>query len=103
MLLYRLGPEGFYAATDPEGVDRILHSDPYNDAPERWRFGRPIDKDLAAFLTPCDIGKVIGIGRNYAAHARELDNPIPREPVIFLKSPSSVIGPETPGGAAAGE
>lgn len=32
------------------------------------------------------------IGRNYAAHAKELGNPVPSEPVVFLKPASSVVG-----------
>jgi 2-keto-4-pentenoate hydratase/2-oxohepta-3-ene-1,7-dioic acid hydratase in catechol pathway len=36
--------------------------------------------------------KVVCVGRNYAAHARELGNEVPDEPMIFLKPPSSVIG-----------
>lgn len=34
------------------------------------------------------------MGRNYRAHAQELGNEIPDEPLIFLKPPSSVIGKE---------
>jgi 2-keto-4-pentenoate hydratase/2-oxohepta-3-ene-1,7-dioic acid hydratase in catechol pathway len=34
------------------------------------------------------------IGRNYAAHAAELGNEIPTEPLLFLKATSAVIGPE---------
>jgi 2-keto-4-pentenoate hydratase/2-oxohepta-3-ene-1,7-dioic acid hydratase in catechol pathway len=37
--------------------------------------------------------KIICLGRNYAAHAEELGHEIPKEPVIFLKPPSSLIGP----------
>jgi len=37
--------------------------------------------------------KVIGIGRNYAAHAAELGNEVPDEPLVFLKPNTSVIGP----------
>ncbi|MDQ6522359.1 fumarylacetoacetate hydrolase family protein [Nocardioides sp. LHD-245] len=37
--------------------------------------------------------KVIGIGRNYAAHAAELGNEVPAEPVMFLKPNTSVVGP----------
>jgi len=39
-------------------------------------------------MTP---GKIVCIGRNYAAHARELGNAVSAEPVLFLKPPSSVI------------
>lgn len=35
--------------------------------------------------------RIFGIGRNYAEHARELGNPVPEEPVAFLKAASSVI------------
>ncbi|QBR94022.1 fumarylacetoacetate hydrolase family protein [Nocardioides euryhalodurans] len=37
--------------------------------------------------------KVIGIGRNYAAHAAELGHDLPEEPLMFLKPNTSVIGP----------
>jgi 2-keto-4-pentenoate hydratase/2-oxohepta-3-ene-1,7-dioic acid hydratase in catechol pathway len=35
--------------------------------------------------------KIICIGRNYAEHARELNNPIPTEPLFFIKSDSAVL------------
>ena len=35
--------------------------------------------------------KIVCIGRNYAAHAKELGNEVPKEPLIFLKPPSSII------------
>jgi 2-keto-4-pentenoate hydratase/2-oxohepta-3-ene-1,7-dioic acid hydratase in catechol pathway len=38
--------------------------------------------------------KIVCIGRNYAAHAAELGNELPKEPLIFLKPPSSLIGPQ---------
>ena len=37
------------------------------------------------------IGKVVCIGRNYAEHAKELDNPIPSEPLLFIKPGSCVV------------
>jgi 2-keto-4-pentenoate hydratase/2-oxohepta-3-ene-1,7-dioic acid hydratase in catechol pathway len=37
-------------------------------------------------------GKIVCVGRNYAAHARELGNPVPERPLLFLKPPSAVIG-----------
>ena len=37
------------------------------------------------------IGKVVCIGRNYAEHAKELDNPIPTEPLLFIKPGSGVV------------
>jgi 2-keto-4-pentenoate hydratase/2-oxohepta-3-ene-1,7-dioic acid hydratase in catechol pathway len=37
--------------------------------------------------------KIVCIGLNYVAHAAEFGNPIPDEPLMFLKPPSAVIGP----------
>jgi 2-keto-4-pentenoate hydratase/2-oxohepta-3-ene-1,7-dioic acid hydratase in catechol pathway len=42
-------------------------------------------------MMPLRPSKIIGIGRNYVEHARELGNELPREPLIFLKPPSSMI------------
>jgi 2-keto-4-pentenoate hydratase/2-oxohepta-3-ene-1,7-dioic acid hydratase in catechol pathway len=36
-------------------------------------------------------GKIVCVGRNYRAHARELGNEVPSEPLLFLKPPSSVV------------
>jgi 2-keto-4-pentenoate hydratase/2-oxohepta-3-ene-1,7-dioic acid hydratase in catechol pathway len=41
-------------------------------------------------------GKIIGVGRNYRAHAAELGNEVPSEPLIFLKPQSSVIADGQP-------
>jgi 2-keto-4-pentenoate hydratase/2-oxohepta-3-ene-1,7-dioic acid hydratase in catechol pathway len=43
-------------------------------------------------LPPVLPSKIIGIGRNYREHAKELGNPLPEEPLIFLKPPTAVIG-----------
>jgi acylpyruvate hydrolase len=40
--------------------------------------------------------KIIAIGRNYAAHAEELNNPIPESPVIFLKPDTAVLKDNKP-------
>jgi 2-keto-4-pentenoate hydratase/2-oxohepta-3-ene-1,7-dioic acid hydratase in catechol pathway len=37
-------------------------------------------------------GKIIGVGRNYVEHAAELGNSVPKQPLLFLKPPSAVIG-----------
>jgi 2-keto-4-pentenoate hydratase/2-oxohepta-3-ene-1,7-dioic acid hydratase in catechol pathway len=51
------------------------------------------DCRLAAPVLP---SKIVCVGRNYAAHAAELGNDPPKEPLIFLKPPSSIIGPGEP-------
>lgn len=37
------------------------------------------------------LGKVVCIGRNYAEHAKELNNPVPTEPLLFIKPGSCVV------------
>jgi 2-keto-4-pentenoate hydratase/2-oxohepta-3-ene-1,7-dioic acid hydratase in catechol pathway len=44
-------------------------------------------------LAPVLPAKIVAIGRNYAAHAKEMGNEVPDEPVIFLKPSTSVVGP----------
>ena len=97
MLLYRIGPEGFYAVSEePEGKLRMLHSDPLAEPQGQWQLGRPIARQGTAFLTPVRPGKIVGIGRNYVEHAREMENVVPSEPLLFLKAPSTVVGPLAP-------
>lgn len=38
--------------------------------------------------------KILCVGRNYRLHAEELNNPVPKEPVFFSKSPSALIAAE---------
>jgi 2-keto-4-pentenoate hydratase/2-oxohepta-3-ene-1,7-dioic acid hydratase in catechol pathway len=44
----------------------------------------------ARLLPPCSPSKIVCVGRNYAEHAKELGNEPPKEPLIFLKPPSSL-------------
>ena len=47
-------------------------------------------------LPPCWPSKIVCVGRNYREHASELGNPLPAEPLIFLKPPSSLLAPGEP-------
>jgi 2-keto-4-pentenoate hydratase/2-oxohepta-3-ene-1,7-dioic acid hydratase in catechol pathway len=44
-------------------------------------------------LAPCVPTKIVAVGLNYRGHARELGMPVPESPILFLKPPTSVIGP----------
>ena len=48
------------------------------------------------FLPPSVPSKIVCVGKNYADHAAEMGSPPPRNPILFLKPPSSVIRPEEP-------
>lgn len=41
-------------------------------------------------------GKIICVGRNYRAHAAELDNAVPDEPLLFFKPPTAIVPPGAP-------
>lgn len=60
---------------------------------ELVRTGQRWSLDDVRLLSPILPSKVVAIGRNYAAHAAELGNEVPKEPMMFLKPSTSVIGP----------
>ena len=49
--------------------------------------------DEVTLLAPCTPSKIVAVGLNYRDHAQELGMALPDEPLLFLKPPSSVIGP----------
>jgi 2-keto-4-pentenoate hydratase/2-oxohepta-3-ene-1,7-dioic acid hydratase in catechol pathway len=66
------------------------------DAPDLLRAGVVLPRRTVRLAAPIPRpGKILAVARNYAAHAAELGAAAaPPEPVLFLKAPSSVIGPE---------
>ena len=57
--------------------------------------GTPVNLPLVSvrLLAPVTPSKIVCIGRNYREHAKELNHPIPSEPLIFLKPPSAILAP----------
>lgn len=51
----------------------------------------PLPLDSLKLLAPAQPSKLVCVGRNYVDHAKELGNEPPKEPLIFLKPPSSII------------
>jgi 2-keto-4-pentenoate hydratase/2-oxohepta-3-ene-1,7-dioic acid hydratase in catechol pathway len=58
---------------------------------ELKRKGVPISDVF--LLPPVKPSKIVAIGRNYKDHAAEMGKPLPKEPLIFLKPPSALVGP----------
>ncbi|HSM87715.1 MAG TPA: fumarylacetoacetate hydrolase family protein [Candidatus Limnocylindrales bacterium] len=77
------------------GVDHITHAAPAAEVPDVLSAAeisaRPLDS--VSLLAPTVPSKIICVGRNYSEHAKELGHDLPVEPLIFLKPPTSVIGP----------
>ncbi|MDK2984648.1 MAG: hypothetical protein PWQ96_290 [Clostridia bacterium] len=55
--------------------------------------GRTFSLDGVQLLAPCEPSKIVCVGLNYKDHAEEMNLELPKEPVLFMKPPSSVIGP----------
>ena len=66
--------------------DEIWSCDDHlNKTQELWYF------DEVELLAPANPSKVVCVGRNYADHAKELGNEVPKTPLLFLKAPSAII------------
>jgi 2-keto-4-pentenoate hydratase/2-oxohepta-3-ene-1,7-dioic acid hydratase in catechol pathway len=55
---------------------------------------QPIPLREARLLAPVNPSKIVCVGRNYREHATELGNEVPKDVLIFLKPPSSLLAPE---------
>jgi acylpyruvate hydrolase len=76
--------------------DFALESLDRYDAPDLEAAGIAVPRRSIRLCAPVPRpGKIVGVARNYAAHGAERgDRKAPEEPVLFLKAPSAVIGPE---------
>lgn len=81
-----------YGAVEPEGIR--LHRGTPLLAWEPTETVVPWER--ARLLAPVIPTKIVAAGRNYTDHAEELGNEVPSEPLVFLKPPTSVIGPLQP-------
>jgi 2-keto-4-pentenoate hydratase/2-oxohepta-3-ene-1,7-dioic acid hydratase in catechol pathway len=73
-----------YTLEDEHGFERL--------ALENARDRVPLDG--LRLLAPVTPSKIVCVGRNYREHAAELGNEMPAEPLLFLKPPSAIVGPE---------
>ncbi len=78
-----------YGTVEPDGI-RLYHGSPFFHW-ERSETVLPITE--VKLLSPVIPTKVIAVGRNYVDHAAELNHEVPDVPAIFLKPPTTVIGP----------
>ncbi len=58
--------------------------------------GREYSLEEVRLTAPCMPSKVICLGLNYRSHAEEMNFPLPKVPIIFLKPSTAVIGPQEP-------
>ncbi len=92
MRVLRVRHEGRDTWAVPEGDALVpLSRAPWEAKGNVERSGPPFPRRGAHILPPAVPTKILGIGRNYAAHAKELGNEVPREPLVFLKAPSALV------------
>lgn len=97
MKIYRYLTDGetSFAVDRGQGIHRVEGDSVFEAARSRpGNDGKPVIDFLPA--APLIPGKIVAVGRNYADHAKELGNAAPAEPLLFLKAPSTVVGPEVP-------
>ena len=79
------------------GLLQLTRSIRVLDAPP-WLQGQPTDLELEAgsyeLLAPCAPSKIVAVGKNYTDHAAEMGTPVPKEPLLFLKPPTSITATE---------
>ncbi|AJT41256.1 fumarylacetoacetate hydrolase family protein [Psychromicrobium lacuslunae] len=91
-----LDAEPLYGVVDEAAETvHVIKGDPFFNGVEPTGQSHALeDVRLLAPIIPRS--KVIGIGRNYADHAKELGNEVPTSPLMFLKPNTSVLGPGDP-------
>lgn len=87
LLRDRPGAAPFYGVPGDDAIEEV--SDPFAGDP--IALGRRHAPDEVEVLVPCQPSKVLAVGRNYRAHADEMKNPVPTEPMLFLKPPSALV------------
>jgi 2-keto-4-pentenoate hydratase/2-oxohepta-3-ene-1,7-dioic acid hydratase in catechol pathway len=95
------GVDAVGAPAHPEPLSGLIEGDTVRelqgDPLTKWRRGERIwPLGRVRLLAPVLPSKIVCVGRNYVEHAAEFSNPVPKEPLLFLKPPSSLIGPEDP-------
>jgi len=55
--------------------------------------GEGVPVSRVSLLAPAEPTKIVAVGANYRNHAQEMARPLPEEPLLFLKPPSAVVGP----------
>jgi len=87
---YPAHTEPLYGAIEGEFVFPLDDPDPFRSNPKTASTKIPLNE--IKLLAPVTPSKIVCVGRNYKDHAAELGNPMPSEPLLFLKAPSAIIG-----------
>ena len=78
-----------YGIIEEDSVRPLIDADAFGSRP-RSLADRILLSEIK-LLAPVTPSKIVCVGRNYREHAAELGNPMPSEPLLFLKAPSAII------------
>lgn len=83
-----------YGLVEDGIVYQLIGQNPFA---ERLQKGDPLGSfEELLVAPPIEVSKILCVGRNYAAHAAEMGNEVPSDPLIFLKPPTALIGYDIP-------
>ncbi len=83
--------ELLYGAVKGDLIFPLPSADEPDKLLETHKLTAAVHKSEVKLLPPDTPSKIVCVGRNYSAHAAELGNAVPSEPLLFLKAPSSII------------
>lgn len=75
---------------------RVITGDPIYTPVQETGEVLPITDDVRLLAPVIPRSKIVGVGRNYADHVKEMGNELPTTPLLFFKPNTSVIGPDDP-------
>ena len=90
------GNDPRYAVVDGETgheVLRVITGDPIYTPVQETGEVVPITDDVRLLAPVIPRSKIVGVGRNYADHVKEMGNEVPTTPLLFFKPNTAVIGP----------
>ena len=88
IIRYQDGSRQAWGVVEEDRTVRRATGTPFVDLEPGGRVG---SLDEIQLLAPVAPSKIICVGRNYREHAAELGNPVPEEPLLFLKPPSAIV------------
>jgi 2-keto-4-pentenoate hydratase/2-oxohepta-3-ene-1,7-dioic acid hydratase in catechol pathway len=88
---YKYKNKTFWGVIKDDSIFPLKNLENIKEQNESIKLTEHIKITNVKFLPPFIPSKIVCVGRNYSEHAAELGNEVPKEPLLFLKAPSSII------------
>ncbi|MEO8072429.1 MAG: fumarylacetoacetate hydrolase family protein [Acidobacteriota bacterium] len=80
-----------YGVVQDDSIFPLPETNVSGKSVEALKISEAVNKSDVKFLPPATPSKIVCVGRNYAEHAAEFGNEVPKEPLLFIKATSSLI------------